>query len=182
MSEVQNLVKQELFGYSPQLDNKYLNKGIAVENDSIYLYNMVFFQNHEKNETRLTNDWITGECDIETDDMIIDIKSPWSTETFPACPDEIDNKEYEWQLRGYMWLYDKPFAELAYCLVDTPDGLLNYEPNWDIHKVSHIAPELRVTVKRFERDKEKEQEIIDRIELCREYAEEYKNKILNKNK
>ena len=181
-AEIRSLVKQEIFEYDTYLENKYLSKGIVCENDSIDLYNMVFFKNYEKNETRLTNDWITGECDILTEDTIIDIKSSWSKETFPATEDEIDNKDYEWQLRGYMWLYDKPFAELAYCFVETPEEFLTYEKNESIHRTAGTPPELRVTVKRFERDKELEEQIKERIEACRDYANDYRNQILNKNK
>jgi hypothetical protein len=81
-----------------------------------------------------------------------------------------------------MMLYDKPFAELAYCLVETPEELLQYETNLTPHLVEGIDAELRVTVKKFERDLELENQIIERIELCNEYAEEYTNKIINKNK
>lgn len=41
-SEIENLVKQELFGYKTFIDNKYVNKGIQVEDESIKLYNEVF--------------------------------------------------------------------------------------------------------------------------------------------
>ena len=181
-SEIESLVKQKLYGYNTYISSKYLSKGIQLENKSIQLYNEVFFTNHIKNDTRLSNDWITGECDINADDLIIDIKTSWSAETFPATEEEINNKDYEWQLRGYMMLYDKPFSELAYCLVETPDELLQYETNLTPHLVEGIDAELRVTVKKFERDFELENQIIERIELCNEYAEKYKNQIINKNK
>lgn len=179
-SYIESLVKEKVFDYKTEIRSKYLDKGITVENDSIWLYNFVNFRNFEKNEERKTNDFITGECDLYHKDLIVDIKSSWSAETFPATPEEINNKEYEWQLRGYMWLYDVPKAELAYCLVDTPDELLQYETNLSIHKVSHIDPVLRLTSVFFERDKELEQKIIEKVEACREYANEYYNKIINK--
>ena len=181
-SEIESLVKQKLYGYNTYISSKYLTKGIQLEDKSIELYNEVFFTNHIKNNVRLSNDWITGECDIKADDLIIDIKTSWSAETFPATEQEINNKDYEWQLRGYMMLYDKPFSELAYCLVETPDELLQYETNLTPHLVEGIDADLRVTVKKFERGLELENQIIERIELCNEYAEEYRNKIINKNK
>lgn len=181
-SEIESLVKQKLFGYKTFISNKYVAKGIEVEDRSIELFNEVFFTNYEKNTERLKNNWITGECDINTGDTIIDIKSSWSTETFPAIEDDIDSKEYEWQLRGYMMLYDKPYAELAYCLVETPEHLLRYEKNLTPHLVEHIDPELRVTKKGFVRDIEKEEEIKIKVQQCQEYADEYLTKIINKNK
>ena len=181
-SEIESLVKQKLYGYNTYISSKYLTKGIQLEDKSIELYNEVFFTNHVKNETRLSNDWITGECDINADDLIIDIKTSWSAETFPATEEEVNNKDYEWQLRGYMMLYDKHFAELAYCLVETPEELLQYETNLTPHLVEGIDADLRVTVKKFERDLEIENQIVERIESCNEYAKEYTNKIINKNK
>jgi hypothetical protein len=77
-SEIESLVKQKLYGYNTYISSKYLSKGIQLEDKSIELYNEVFFTNHIKNETRLSNDWITGECDINADDLIIDIKTSWS--------------------------------------------------------------------------------------------------------
>jgi hypothetical protein len=177
---IELLVKQMVFNYHTEIDSKYLSKGIMVEDQSIDLYNEVFFTNYKKNDVRLSNDFIQGECDINADEKIIDIKSSWSKDTFIATPDEIDSKEYEWQLRGYMWLYNKDFAELAYCLVDTPDSLLEWEKNLSIHQCSEIAPHLRVTIKQFERDISKEDEIIEKVKACREYAKEYEQKIINK--
>ena len=102
-----------------------------------------------KNTERLSNIFITGECDINAEDKIIDIKTSWSLETFPPSPEDINNKDYEWQLRAYMWLYNKPKAELAYCMVSTPDYLLKDWDNLDIHKVDKFDPVLRVTTISF---------------------------------
>ena len=116
---IKELVKEDLFGYKSTIDSKYLTKGIDMEDTSIDLYNEVHGTLYLKNTERLSNEFITGECDINAEDKIIDIKSSWSLETFPASPEDIDTVKtgYEWQLRAYMWLYDKPKAELAYCMV-----------------------------------------------------------------
>ena len=151
-----------------------------MEDTSIDLYNEVHGTLYLKNTERLSNEFITGECDINAEDKIIDIKSSWSLETFPASPDDVNNKDYEWQLRGYLWLYDKPKAELAYCMVSTPDYLLKDWDNWDIHKVDKHDPFLRVTCISFERDTEKEALIEQRVKDCREFYNEYRDSILNK--
>ena len=52
---------------------------------------------------------------------------------------------YQWQLRAYMRLWNLPRARLAYCLVDTPERLIGYEP-LPLHVVGHIPEHLRVTV------------------------------------
>jgi len=179
---IKELVKEDLFGYKSTIDSKYLTKGIDMEDTSIDLYNEVHGTLYLKNTERLENEFITGECDINAEDKIIDIKSSWSLETFPASPEDIDAVKtgYEWQLRAYMWLYDKPKAELAYCMVSTPDYLLKEWDNLGIHKVDSHDPFLRVTTISFERDTEKEELIAQRVKDCREFYNEYKDSILNK--
>ena len=177
---IKELVKEDLFGYRTTIDSKYLTKGIDLEDTSIDLYNEVHNTLYLKNTERIENEFITGECDINAEDKIIDIKSSWSLETFPASPDDVNNKDYEWQLRGYMMLYNKPKAELAYCMVSTPDYLLKEWDNWDIHKVDKFDPFLRVTTISFERDRDKERDIIDRVIECGKFYIEYRDSILNK--
>jgi hypothetical protein len=177
---IKELVKEDLFGYRTTIDSKYLTKGIDMEDTSIDLYNEVHGTLYLKNTERLSNEFITGECDINAEDKIIDIKSSWSLETFPAAPSDVNNKDYEWQLRAYMWLYDKPKAELAYCMVSTPDYLLKEWDNLDIHKVDSHDPFLRVTTISFERDTEKERQIMDRVIECGKFYIEYRDSILNK--
>jgi hypothetical protein len=147
--------KQDFYGYRTQLMNKYVLKGLEQEQDSIDLLNGVRFQNYLKNEQRAENEYLTGCCDIITEDSIIDIKSSWSLETFPATTFELkDLSEYEWQGRAYMYLYDRPRFELCYVMVSThPELLSQYDPI-DIHEVDHIDPAKRITSITFERDAE----------------------------
>ena len=177
---IKELVKEDLFNYRTTIDSKYLTKGIDLEDTSIDLYNEVHNTLYLKNTERLENEFITGECDINAENKIIDIKTSWSLETFPAAPSDINNKDYEMQLRGYMWLYDKPKAELAYCMVSTPDYLLKDWDNYKIHKVDKFDPFLRVTTISFERDPEKEQLIKERVIECGKFYIEYRDSILNK--
>ena len=177
---IKELVKEDLFNYRSTIDSKYLTKGIDLEDTSIDLYNEVHGTLYLKNTERLENEFITGECDINAEDKIIDIKTSWSLETFPASPGDVSNKDYEWQLRAYMWLYNKPKAELAYCMVSTPDYLLKDWDNLGIHKVDKFDPFLRVTTISFERDRDKERDIIDRVIECGKFYIEYRDSILNK--
>jgi hypothetical protein len=184
-THIRNKVKGVVFGTKKVLENKYLSKGIMVEDDSIELYNEVHFTKYTKNpdSNNKSNKWLKGTCDVDTGkkrNLVIDIKSPWSLETFPVLPDEIDLGVYEWQLRGYMMLYDRDFAELAYCMVDTPDSLLDYEKNLTIHHVSHIEPELRITKLCFDRCQEKEDLIKYKVTEARKYANWYAEQIAKK--
>lgn len=149
--------------------NKYTQKGIECENDSIELFNTVFFKALTKNTERKSNEYITGECDLIDDDLIIDIKTSWDVKTFAM--QYIDPTIYEWQLRGYMWLYDKPKACTVHCLVDTPANLCKFDDG--IHEFGHIPPAKRVMVGNIvHRDEVLEQAIIEKIAECRAYYDE----------
>ena len=179
-SYIRAVAKQDFYGYNVELNNKYINKGKLQENDSIVLLNTVNFTSMVKNTERVNNEWLTGEADIVLDDQIIDIKTSWSLETFPATPEEGINKDYEWQLRAYLFLYDKQYASLVYCMVTTHPSLLNEWENLSLHQVDHIEPSKRITTLLFERDLELEEEIKVRLHYCSEYYVTYINQLNNK--
>jgi hypothetical protein len=179
-SYINQIAKENFYGYSTELSSKYLDKGINQELESINLLNAVRFTDHKKNTLRLENDFITGECDIITNESIIDIKTSWSLDTFPELPEDIDAKDYEWQGRAYMMLYNRFEFELVYCLVSTWDEFLSEWDNKMIHKVDHIEPHLRITSVMFERDLEIEAQMIERCQLATEYYIERMNKLNNK--
>jgi hypothetical protein len=165
---VSKLAKEFVYGYDEKVTSKYMDKGIQMEDESIDLYNAVHLSSHAKNAERKNNLWITGEADIVADDKIIDIKSSWSLTTFPVLADQGEDKGYEWQLRAYMWLWDKPRADIAYCLVTTPDDLIGWE-NKALHQVDHINRELRVTIVPYVRDPALEEKIKVKVEAARVY-------------
>lgn len=166
---IKDMTNSELYHTPITISGKYLDKGIQCEDDSIELFNNVFFKSLVKNYKRLTNDYITGECDLLDGDTVIDIKTSWSLNTF--AEQRHKTTSYEWQLRGYMWLYDKDKACTAHCLVDTPDELCRFEQ--DIHKFGHIAEHDRVIIGNvIERDAELEQQIIDKWHQCLAYRNE----------
>lgn len=175
-SYLKDLAKQDFYGYEKELDNKYINKGKEVELQSIMLLNSVMFSNYEKNTERKSNDFLTGEADIVTSDEIIDIKSSWSLDTFPAVSDDINIKDYEMQLRGYMMLYNVPKASVCYCIVDTPEELIGWE-NKQLHLVEHIAPEKRVTMLTIERDEQIEADIKEKCLVAIDFYYEYIRKL-----
>lgn len=162
------MAKEFVYGFHEIVTGKYMEKGIIVEDQSIELYNSVFFTDYKKNTERKENDWVTGECDIFTGSKIIDIKSSWSLSTFPATSDDGKNTDYEWQLRAYMMLWDVDFAELAYCLVNTPDELIKFEQE-ELHFVDGIDENLRVTIVQYERDLKLESKIVEKVEAARNY-------------
>ena len=172
-SYIKQIAKENFYGYRSEINNKYIQKGLMQEQDSIDLLNTVRFEAYEKNTVRIVDEYMTGEADIVTDDLIIDIKTSWSLDTFPALAEDGYESKYEWQLRAYMMLYNKPKAELIYCMVTTSNELLNEWENLALHRVDHIAPEKRITVLSFERDQDKESDIIEKLKAATEYYNEY---------
>jgi hypothetical protein len=179
-SYINQIAKEDFYGYESPVINRYLDKGTNQELESIQLLNAVRFEDFHKNSVRKSNEFITGECDIVTVSSIIDIKTSWSLDTFPELPEDIDSNQYEWQGRAYMMLYDKPEFELVYCMVSTWDEFLTQYDDKRIHKVDHIDPAKRITSMLFERDMELEQQMIERCQLATEYYIERMNKWNNK--
>jgi len=179
-SYINQIAKQDFYGYESPIINRYLDKGTNQELESIQLLNAVRFEDFHKNAVRQTNEFMTGECDIVTVSSIIDIKTSWSLDTFPELPEDIDSKEYEWQGRAYMYLYDKPEFELLYCMVSTWDEFLTQYDDKTLHKVDHIDPAKRITSMLFERDLELEQQMIERCQVATEYYIERISKLNNK--
>lgn len=167
-TEITRIAKEMIYGFRSSFGSKETEKGTLVEQASIDLLNSVLFTSYEKNTERKTNAWLSGECDIDTGRKIIDIKSPWSLSTFPLRAADAEDKGYEWQARAYMMLWGRNEAEIAYCMVDTPEHLIGYEDP-EIHHVSHIDEALRVTRVKITRDKALEAKIIEKVEAANAY-------------
>lgn len=170
---IREIAAQEIFGVDFDVSSKQMEKGILVEQDSIDLLNAVRGLMLSKNTERRSNGLITGECDLYDPDRQCghDVKSAWSLQTFPLCLDDIASATrslYEWQMRGYMWLWDCPRWEVNYCMVDTPENLIGYEPQ-ALHVVGHIEPAHRITTWVIERDAEKERLIEQKVKDARAY-------------
>ncbi len=171
-THIRELARAAIFGVEKEVSSKQMEKGILCEQDSIDLYNAVFFTSHVKNTERRTADDLTGECDIVQAGVIgKDIKTSWSVDSFPIALADCEDKLYEWQMRGYMKLWDVPRWEVAYCLVDTPDDLIGFD-NPAAHSVSHIPEHLRVTTWMIDRDLAKEAAMVERIKHARVYYAE----------
>lgn len=176
-SYINQIAKENFYGYKSEIKNRYLDKGINQELESMQLLNSVRFDNYKKNSQRIENDFMTGECDILTNDSIIDVKTSWSLDTFPELPEDIDSKEYEWQGRAYMMLYNRFEFELVYCMVSTWDEFLTQYDDKTLHQVDHIDPIKRITSITIERDLEMEKQMMERCQLATEYYLERMNKL-----
>lgn len=167
---IRELAAQEIFGVDFVVSSKAMEKGIECESDSILLLNSVRKLSLRKNTERRSNDFITGECDLF--DSVLkrghDIKTSWSIATFPITSKDCEDKLYEWQMHGYMALWNADEWEVNYCLVDTPDRLIGFEP-MELHFVSNIPEHMRVTTWTVKRDIEKEEAIFEKVKHARDY-------------
>lgn len=167
---IRSLVSQEIFGVDFEITSKEIEKGIMVEQDAISLLNRVRGLSLVKNNDRKSNAWIIGEADLfdATANRGHDLKCPWSIATFPIALIDCEDKLYEWQMRGYMWLWDADEWEVNYALISTPEELVRYEPQ-TMHFVDHIPEHLRLTSWTIKRDPDKELSMIEKIKAARDY-------------
>jgi hypothetical protein len=167
---IRELVAQEIFGVQFEVSSKPMQKGIQCEDDSIALLNHVRGLSLSKNTERRTDGYLTGECDLYDAERKRghDLKTSWSLATFPITEADCVDKLYEWQMRAYMRLWDAQEWEVNYAMVDTPEDLMGYEP-MQMHIVSHIPPEHRITTWLIRRDMEKELAMIEKIKHARDY-------------
>lgn len=171
------LAKEIMYGFEQELDVKYLRKGNACEQQAIDLLNSVLFKRYTKNTVRVETDMMTGECDILAPDCVRDIKNAWSLATFPCIQEDARDKDYEYQLRSYMYLYDRPTSYLDYCMVTTPEEMRIYEQA-SLHEVDHIDPRMRVTNVNYPRDLVIEEKIKTKCRVAQVYVEKIKLQIL----
>jgi hypothetical protein len=131
----------EKYGRKKDIQTKQMKKGIEVEQDSIDLLSMYLKIPFSKNDQRFTNDYITGFPDIIDNDRIIDIKSSYDLWTFIGnIPDKLDSL-YHWQMQSYMWLTGAKSAVIAYCLVNTPESIIEQEKYYMLKKMDVATEE-----------------------------------------
>jgi hypothetical protein len=118
------LFKEIVFGKKEYISSKETQKGLACENGAITLYSKIINEFIFKNNERVENSFFSGEYDCRTDDTVIDIKCPWSLKTFPLFEKELKNKIYYTQIQAYMYLLGLNKGQVVYCLMDTPDTLI----------------------------------------------------------
>lgn len=195
---VKEWIKRTLFNRRKEWRNVVIDKGLAVEDDSINLIAEVYgLEGVKKNEESFENDYIQGTPDV-IHDLVRDAKSSWDLFTFPMFDDEIPNDDYWWQLQGYMILTGKKKASLDYVLIDTPFPIIQLElkklyyqsggtaEDWTPEKHDELIPnyqfndipkDYRVKSFEFDYDESVNGKIIERVELCRKYIDSILNKL-----
>jgi hypothetical protein len=186
---IEEEVLRAKYGIIKTFSSRYTDKGNLVEDEAIEMAaNALELGFLYKNHEHFSNDFLTGTPDVNTGDVLLDVKSSWDATTFPFFATEIPTKDYYYQLQGYMELTGKTEALLVYCLVNTPADMIEDEirsAHWNArlidesqelrdevlkrHSFDHIPDNRRVKFFKVEKDEQVIAEIKDRVELCREY-------------
>jgi len=196
-SYLEELALEEVYGIRKEFSSRYTDKGNEVERESIDLAQDVLDMGFMyKNTEFFENDFLTGTPDVNTDTCLLDVKSSYDASTFPFFAEEIPNKDYMYQLQGYMALTGKRKSILAYCLVNTPYDIVEDEirrAHWKHHLIDesdelraeveakhvfdHIPMEKRIKSFHIKYDKDIVKAIYDRVKECRVYYDEIINQL-----
>jgi hypothetical protein len=190
-------LKEQLYDRRAEVNTVQMRKGNAVEAAAIDFAQAIMEPGGLwfKNETSFADDWMKGTPDLLIGSAVYDIKSPWSWETFPLFDTEPD-KAYYWQLQGYMALTKSTEAAVLYCLMNAPDEFImdearrmsyarglggNTDDTWAdaMRKMTYedVPTNLRFKMFFVGRDDAAILSIRDKVEACREYIQELKERL-----
>jgi len=126
-SYLRDLWLQDTYGYKePSTPSIEMLKGLMCEADSMSLVQDVLGGTFRvKNLETFKQGSLIGTPDCILPDCVEDIKTSWSLRTFYEA--DGGNSAYYWQAVAYMMLTGKPAYRLIYCLVPTPEELLQRE-------------------------------------------------------
>ena len=192
--ELLKIYVEAVYGRRKEIQSKYLEKGVECEEDSITLLSTLKDKFLLKNAERFTNDYITGEPDVL--EPLIDTKSCWDIHSFFKHKTQPLKKDYEFQMLGYCELTKQSHGTVAFCLIDTPLGLIEDEKRKLFYKMNvptmenpeylaaceqlekkmtfgDIPMEERVHEVKVRYSATMISQVYNRIDLCREWLNEF---------
>lgn len=185
-------VKEQLYDRRKNFTNKYVEKGLKVEEDSIYYSSGVLgWTDAVKNDEWFEDDFMCGTPDILLlgIDTVVDIKNAYDCFTMPLFDEVIPTDGYIDQLQVYMSLTGLNKALLCYCLMDAPLDIMQVEMrklSWkegfrgeisdeisarvkEQMTYSNLPDNLRLKLFEVQKDESFGEEIKTRVKMCREY-------------
>lgn len=167
---LENWVKEGIYGIRPQINSKYIDKGLEFEDVAIdKTIEWLDLPLALKNKQRFTSYHFTGEPDLILNDCVIDIKNSWDAFTFPLFETEIPTKAYYYQLQIYMYLTGLKKAKLVYVLLNTPETYNSMEIDY-----SSVDKKFRIKVFEIEYNHEVIKELKKRVIQARNYINSLK--------
>lgn len=209
ISTIRELAYLNKYGIRKRFSNKSMEKGIQNEPMSLEIAARVLgWYEFDKDapKVRRYDDFLTGETDFESELRIADVKSSFDHLSFPDHSKVIKNvPDYEWQMRGYMRIYEREQISLVYVLTPIPEQMLQDQIRREIwgamanpaysgmsmeeientveeqfrNEVDFdvIPEEKRVREFILKRDAAKEHQLITRLTLCKAIYKEIFNQI-----
>lgn len=186
----ENWYIQQKYGRKKEWFNKYVEKGLMVEHLGIEMFSNLQGIELTKNEEFFNNDYIQGQPDVIHNGIVFDIKSSWDIFSFPFFEKELPNKDYDWQLQSYLIITGLSEASIIYCLINTPQPLIDQElkklyyqsggtaTDWTPEAYDHLRKNYcfddideskRIKEFSVKKDATAEARIKERVLMCREY-------------
>lgn len=181
-SYCQKWLKERIYKRSDQITSKQIEKGLIMEDQAIDLVaEYLDLGLLIKNDQWFENEYMTGTPDVVLKNLIIDVKCVWDCFTFPLFDKDIPNSDYYWQGQCYMNLTGVNSYALAYCLMDTPEYLIEKEFKYNNFKqdeyedfraryiYSDLPIEKRVKIFEFQSEDSAIEKVNSRVIECRNY-------------
>jgi hypothetical protein len=158
--------KEQIYGFRKEINSKYLNKGLLMEDQAIdKSIEWLDLEFAIKNEKFFEDDYFKGTPDLIVNDVVYDIKCSWDAFTFPLFDNDIPNNDYYYQLQVYMHLTGCKKAVLTYCLLNTPESLVYEEArNYD-----NLDKKYRIKTFSFDYNESVIKNLKNRVENARKY-------------
>jgi hypothetical protein len=161
---------EKLYCDTSEIRSKYFDKGNLQENEAIEEVVIKFDLGLGfKNLTFFENEYMTGTPDLLTETTVYDTKCSWNGKTFLDSVTNPIDKDYEWQLLGYMELTKRRESKLCYLLLNTPE-----ESNYGNEVIyDNIPMNFRFKSFDIEYSEEKIKAIEEKVIKCREWLSNY---------
>ena len=195
---IEEIIDEKIYQYKDHFWSKETDKGNAVEDEAIELYNRIFFTNYSKTVdgdeyAYLNTELMHGHPDVVDKERlkVLDIKSSYTKKTFPKTEEKAAKKVkesgYDWQVKAYLWMLrqmtglDWRDGEVAYMLCNTPEELLGEWDEPSLHYMDDIDDNMRATIVRVTLTDDDIATIESWLKFANEYANKYINILKSKN-
>lgn len=134
ITHLDDIYRAVVWGRSDVVDTVYMEKGLQTEQDCLELLSKRDGTFYVKNDKQLFGTHLQGTPDVlgerywpledRTIKHIIDVKASWNMRTFDQAT---LTSQYDYQVKGYMYLDGADTGEVVYCLVNSPGYLVEKE-------------------------------------------------------
>lgn len=102
-------------------------KGSYLENIGLEMLSEYHGVKYERQEKAIENEYLRGKCDglFQVSGKLVEVKTPWSTETFMPNHYRKLSPQFWMQMQGYLNLYGLDHGQVCFVLVNTPQHLID---------------------------------------------------------